>query len=75
MAPSYLSANNTLLEEERAKYLETHPEVAEQLRKASAAYRIFGEYLNLTQPRIIVRESGGSTSEADLSATLLRTDR
>lgn len=63
------------LAEETRKYLEAHPKVEEQLRKAEKVYKIFGEYLNLTQSRIIVRESGASTSEAELSATLLRTDR
>lgn len=61
--------------DETQKYFESHPEVEKQLRKAEKAYKILGEYLNLTQPRIIVRESGASTSEAELSATLLRTDR
>ena len=61
--------------EETKRYFELHPGLEEQLRKAQKAYKILGEYLNLTQSRIIVRESGASTSEAELSATLLRTDR
>jgi len=74
MAPNLLLSRAPLLEEETAEYFRAHPELAEQLRRANVAYRIFGEYLNLTQSRIIVRESGASTSEAELSATLLRTD-
>ncbi len=68
------AASQVFLEEETKKYLELHPELAEQLRRAEKAFRIFGEYLNLTQSRVVVRESGASTSEADLSAALLRTD-
>ena len=68
------AASQVLLEEETKKYLESHPELVEQLRTVEKAYRIFGEYINLTQSRIIVRESGASTTEADLSAALLRTD-
>ncbi len=60
--------------EETRKYLETHPGVAEELRRAEKLYKTFGQYLNLTQSRIIIRESGASNNEADLSATLLRTD-
>lgn len=67
-------AATSLLPDETRKYLEAHPEVAEQLRKADRAYKAFGEYLNLTQARVIVRESGASTSEADVGATILRTD-
>jgi hypothetical protein len=63
------------LGEESRKYLESHPRVAEQLQKAEKAYKIFGDYLNLTQARVIIRESGSSTSEANLGATLLRTDQ
>ncbi len=62
------------LQDEMRKYLEAHPVVAEELRRAEKVYKIFGEYLNLTQSRIIVRESGASNNEADLSAALLRTD-
>jgi hypothetical protein len=76
MATSSPSNLQELLGEESVrKYFDAHPEVAEQYRKANAAYKLFGEYLNLTQSRIIVRESGASTSEAELSAALLRTDR
>jgi hypothetical protein len=67
-------ANSPLLQEEAQKYFETHPELANRLRRAEKTYQIFGEYLNLTQSRVIIRESGASTSEADLNATLLRTD-
>ena len=77
MAPDLSLANRTLLEEETTKYFAARPGLAEQLHRANAAYHIFGKYLNLTQPRIIVRESSASTSEAastgeiDLNATLL----
>jgi len=64
-----------LLPEETQRYLAAHPGVIERLQRAEKAYKIFGGYLNLTQPRVVVRESGSSTTEADLSATLLRTDR
>lgn len=64
--------NNNLFAEEAQKYFEAHPDVAEQLRRAGAAYRIFGEYLNLTQSRIVIHEVAGSNIEADLGA-LLRT--
>lgn len=67
-------AATTLLPDETRKYLEAHPDVAEQLRKADRLYKTFGEYLSLTQARVIVRESGASTSEAELDATVLRTD-
>jgi hypothetical protein len=74
-ANDFLTDREFLGDDAVRKYFERRPEAAESFRKANAAYRIFGEYLNLTQSRIIVRESGGSTSEAELSATLLRTDR
>lgn len=64
----------TLLPDETRKYLELHPEVREQLKRAEKIYKIFGEYLSFTQSRVIVRESGASTNEANLSATILRTD-
>jgi len=64
-----------LVAEETKQYFESHPELVEQLRRAEKVYKIFGDFLNLTQTRIIVRESGGSIAEADLSASLLRTDR
>ncbi len=67
-------AATTLLPDETRRYLELHPEAAEQLRRAEKVYKTFGEYLNLTQSRIVIRESGASTIEADLSAPLLRTD-
>ena len=70
----YMAATQVLLAEETKKYLESHPELAEQLERASKAYKIFGNYLSLTQTRIIIRESGGSTAEGDLSATLSRVD-
>ena len=63
-----------LFEEEARKYLEANPAVAEQLQRANSVYATFGRYLSLTQTRTIIRESGGSTAEADLSATILRTD-
>lgn len=69
------TANQSLLAEETKRYLEAHPELAERLRRAEKVYRIFGEYLNLTQSRVIVRESGASNVEADFSATLSRADR
>jgi hypothetical protein len=67
-------AANTLLPDETKKYFEAHPDVAEQLLRAEKAYKTLGEYLNLTQSRVVVRESGASTNEVDLSATILRTD-
>ncbi len=60
------------LAEETEKYLESHPQLADQMRRAEKVYKIFGEYLNLTQPRIIIRESGASNTEVDLSAALSR---
>ncbi len=66
--------NKTMLSDERDKYLGAHPRVAEQLEKAEKIYKIFGKYLNLTQSRVIIRESGASNTEVDLSATILRTD-
>lgn len=65
----------TLFPADSAKYLETHPRVAEQLRRAEEVYKMFGAYLNLTQSRVIIRESGASTNEVDLNGALLRTDR
>jgi hypothetical protein len=67
-------SNPELLSEDARKYFDSHPNVEDQLRRASVAYQRFAGYLNLTQARIIVRESGASTWEADLSATILRTD-
>jgi hypothetical protein len=64
-----------LLPKEAKEYLEQHPQLADQLRRAERAYRIFGKYLNLTQNRIIVRESGASTTEVEIGASLLRTDQ
>ena len=73
--PEYITPQGqSLLGHEMKKYFESHPGVAEQLQRAEKVYRIFGGYLSLTQSRVIVRESGASTSEAELSATLLRTD-
>lgn len=63
-----------LLDDETRKYLAEHPTVADQLRRAELVYATFGRYLNLTQTRVIVRESGASTCEAEAGATLLRTD-
>ncbi len=75
MALNALSNYQELLGDDIVReYFEAHPEAAEQYRKANAAYKLFGDYLNLTQSRIIVRESGASTSEVELSAALLRTD-
>ena len=70
----YLSASEQLLADQTKQYLEAHPEVADQLRRAEKVYQIFGRYVNLTQSRVIVRESGASNTEADLGATLSRTD-
>jgi hypothetical protein len=69
------SLSKGLLSEEARKYLEQHPQLADQVRRAEKAYRIFGKYLNLTQNRIIVRESGASTTEVEIGASLLRTDQ
>jgi len=74
MADNIMSKGQTLMPDETEKYLEAHPAVARQLQKAEKVYKTFGEYLNLTQSRIVIRESGASTSEAELSATILRTD-
>jgi hypothetical protein len=62
------------LTEETKQYLESHPKVAEQLQRAEKVYQIFGRYVSLTQSRIIVRESGASNAEAELGATVSRTD-
>jgi hypothetical protein len=62
------------LADETKQYLDSHPEVAETLRRAEKVYQIFVRYVNLTQSRVIVRESGASNTEADLCATLSRTD-
>ena len=66
------TTSQVLLAEETRKYLESHPEVAAQLKSAEKVYKIFGEYLNLTQPRVILRETFGSNTEVDLSAALSR---
>ncbi len=66
------AGSQALLAEETKKYLESHPELAERLQRVSKAYKIFGDYLRLTQTRIIIRESGASNAEADLSAALSR---
>jgi hypothetical protein len=65
-------AGGMLLAEETKKYLESHPDLIEKLQRAEKVYRIFGAFLNLTQPRIILRENGGSNAEVDLSAALSR---
>ena len=67
-------SSETLLPDETRKYLQAHPRTADQLQNAERIYKIFGNYLNLTQSRVIIRESGASNTEADLSATILRTD-
>ncbi len=63
-----------LLAEETKKYLESHPELAERLQRVWKVYKIFGDYLKLTQTRIIIRESSASSAEGDLNATLSRVD-
>lgn len=68
-------ASQLLLPDETQKYLELHPHLAEQILKAEKVYRIFSEYLRLAQPRVILRESGGSNTEVDLSAALSRVNR
>ena len=67
-------AARTLLPEETQRYLEAHPNIDSQLQRAEKFYKIFDEFLNLTRRRVVVRESGGSTAEVDLSAPVLRTD-
>lgn len=66
---------SSLFGEETKRYLESHPEVARQLQNAEKVYQAFGDYLKLTQFRVIVRESGASNMEANLGAALLRTDQ
>jgi hypothetical protein len=63
-----------LLTAETGKYFDAHPKAAEQFQRAQRAYKLFGQYLELTQSRVVVRESAASTHEADLSATVSRTD-
>lgn len=63
-----------LMPEETQKYLDSHPQVDAQLKRAEKVYKVFGDFLNLTQSRVVIRESSGSTSEADLSAALSRTN-
>lgn len=58
--------------DETNKYLEAHPSLAAQLQKAQKVYRTFGDFLRLTQPRVVVREAGGSNAEVDLNAPLSR---
>ncbi len=70
--PENATITQVLLGDETKKYFESHPDLAERLRKAEKLYRIFGEYLNLTQTRTIIRESGASNTEVDLSAPLSR---
>lgn len=63
------------LQKEVEKYLQDHPAVAKYLEELSKAQAVFGGYLRLAQPRIVLREiSGASTADADLNATLSRTD-
>ncbi len=66
------TATQALLGEETKKYLESHPELAERLQRIGRVYKIFGDYLSLTQTRIIIRESGASNAEVDLGAALSR---
>jgi hypothetical protein len=66
------AADQALLAEEAQRYLEAHPELVERLRRAEKVYRIFGNYLNLVQPKVILRETIGSNAEVDLSAALSR---
>jgi hypothetical protein len=66
------STSQSWLSEEAKEYFEKHPQLADQFRRAEKVYRIFGEYLSLTQPRTIIRETGGSNTEVDLNATLSR---
>ena len=60
--------------DELQEFYESHPQVEEQMERASKAYKIFENYLALTANRIVIRESGGSTAEVDLNGTLSRTD-
>ncbi len=68
------TATIQMLAEETNKYLESHPELADRLRKVQKVYRIFGDYLSMTQTRIIIRESATSSAEGNLIATLSRVD-
>lgn len=63
-----------VLAEETQKYLEAHPELVDQLKRAEKVYKIFGNYLNLVQPRVILRETAGSNAEVDLSAAISSTN-
>ncbi len=67
------TTSQVVLGDETKKYLESHPQIAERLRKAEKTYKLFDEYLRLTQPRLIIRELGGaSNSEVDPSAAVSR---
>ncbi len=66
--------SQALLSDQTREYLQAHPKVAEQLRNAEKVYSTFWQYLTLTQSRVIIRESGAFTAEAEFGATLLRTD-
>jgi hypothetical protein len=66
--------NKAFLEDETREYFEAHPEMAERLRRMEKVYKTFGEYLNLTQSRIVSYEGGGSNTEVDPNAALSRTN-
>lgn len=75
-APSLVvNQADLLLADAREKYFEAHPEVAKQLRRAEKVYETFGQYLNLTQPRIVIREGCGCNVEVDTDASLSRANR
>ncbi len=65
-------ADEKLFAEETKKYLEAHPPAAAHVQRFERFYQTYGAYLSITQTRVIVRESGASNTEADLSAAISR---
>lgn len=62
-----------LFAQQTKKYFEANPRLRQSLRRAEKTYDIFDQYLRLTQPRLILRETeGGSNAEATLSAEISR---
>ena len=69
-----MAMSELLLADETRRYFESHPSVADRIRRAEKVFKVFGGYLNLTQSRLIIRESGGCNTEVDANAAVSRTD-
>ena len=66
---------NVPMGEELERYLQEHPAARDYLRKFEQAQAVFGGYLRLAQPHIVLRElDGGSNIDVDPNAAISRTN-